>query len=78
MFRSDRIARSDGDLLIESKGELLLRRPPGRNMILIDDARLFDGAGEYPSLAEVRAWVERHRPGAEWSVETDIIRIFPV
>ena len=77
-FCSGPSAFGKSDTPIGAEVDFLLRRPPGRDMILIDDARLFDGDGEYPSLAEVRAWVARHRPNAEWSVETDIIRIFPV
>jgi len=44
------------------------------HVVLIDDARLFDGTDGYPTIAEVRAQVERERPGSALRVESDIIR----
>lgn len=47
------------------------------HVILIDDARLFGNASDYPSLHEISRLVLSHRPGWTMSVETDIIRIEP-
>ena len=45
------------------------------HVVLIDDARCFDGTGGWPDLDELRALVERYEPGLEFSVQDDIIRI---
>ena len=44
------------------------------HVVLIDDARLFDGTGGYPRLEAFTAWVEERRPGTRVSVDGDIIR----
>jgi hypothetical protein len=49
------------------------RRPD--HIVLVDDARLFVGDGEYPSLSAVRESVASLRPGWSFAVVDDIIRI---
>lgn len=56
----------------------LLGREAGRDVILVDDARCFDGTNDYPTLEQLRQLVAKHRPGAAFVVEGDIIRIHPV
>jgi predicted O-methyltransferase YrrM len=46
------------------------------SVILVDDARCF-GTGAYPTLDDVRALVERLRPGWTCVTKDDIIRIHP-
>ena len=52
----------------------LLHHPVRRHLVLIDDARLFTGTDGYPTIDELRTWVERERPGSRVDVEADIIR----
>jgi hypothetical protein len=47
------------------------------DVILIDDARYFDGTHDYPRLEEVAAFVRERRPRYQMNVEDDIIRITP-
>jgi hypothetical protein len=47
------------------------------HVMLIDDARHFTGAGDYPTLDELRAFVHNHRPELVVEVADDIIRIHP-
>ncbi len=51
--------------------EAIFRHPVAGHVILIDDARLFDGTGGYPTVEQVRALDRR------WSVtvDLDIIRL---
>lgn len=56
----------------------LLAMPPACNVILIDDARLFDGNKGYPKIGEIQELVEVARPSATLSILNDIIRICPV
>jgi hypothetical protein len=51
--------------------------PVRGHVILIDDARLFVGADDYPTLAEVEGLVARQRPELRVSVADDVIRIAP-
>lgn len=44
------------------------------HVILIDDARLFLGQGDYPTIDELKEIVLRQRPGWVFEVEDDIIR----
>lgn len=71
-------ARAVSDPPIGTELDHLLRRPAGGNVVLIDDARLFDGRNGYPTLAEIREFVSRLRPQATFEVALDIIRIAPV
>jgi len=54
--------------------QALLARPPGGDVVLIDDARQLTGTGGYPALDELRAAIRHNRPHAEVTVEDDIIR----
>jgi hypothetical protein len=47
------------------------------HVILIDDARCFDGNNGYPSLAEIKTCVNERRPDQICEVRDDIIRIHP-
>jgi hypothetical protein len=47
------------------------------HVILIDDARCFDGSHDYPTLAAVKEMVARHRPGYAFTVVNDVLRIHP-
>jgi len=44
------------------------------HVVLVDDARLFDGTGGYPHLDAFMAWVNEKRPGSRVSIDGDIIR----
>jgi hypothetical protein len=71
-------ARGDTDTPIAKKLSLVLSRPPGRDIVLIDDARLFTGKDDYPSVDWVRQLVRQQRPTAKVELEGDIICVFPV
>ncbi len=71
-------ARAPVDPPIGAELDHLLRRPPGRNVVLIDDARLFSGRDGYPSVPELRTVIRSRRPTATFVVELDIIRVGPI
>ncbi len=62
---------------VSAELESVLVAPVRGHVVLIDDARLFDGTGGYPALDDVRRWVCECRPDLAWSVERDIIRLVP-
>jgi len=51
--------------------------PVRGHVILIDDARLFNGKDDYPEKEEVKTYVRTHMPDYSFSVKNDIIRILP-
>ena len=65
-------ARDDTPIMAELTA--LVAHPVRGHVVLIDDARLFDGTGGYPRLDELTAWVKARRPGTQVSVDGDIIR----
>lgn len=52
----------------------LVAHPVRGHVVLIDDARLFDGTDSYPRLDELTTWVKARRPGTHVSIDGDIIR----
>ena len=66
--------RAQIDTPVAQELSALLRHPVRGHVVLIDDARLFTGSGGYPSIEDVRAWVETERPGSAVTVDADIIR----
>lgn len=55
----------------------ILAHPIKQHVILIDDARLFDGEHAYPVLEKLTGYVLERRPEWQVSVARDIIRITP-
>ncbi|MCX7747194.1 MAG: hypothetical protein N2645_09930 [Clostridia bacterium] len=47
------------------------------HVILIDDARLFVGTNDYPTLDSLKSFIRSHRPGYSFEVKNDIIRVYP-
>jgi hypothetical protein len=69
-------ARGDQDTPVRAELRAILDHPVRTHVILIDDARDFQG-GEYPTLAEVAEMVRSHPSGYEFDVRDDIIRLTP-
>jgi hypothetical protein len=64
----------DGLCPLEHEVRALLARPPGGDVILIDDARELTGTRGYPRLDELCADIRRKRPRADVTVRDDIVR----
>ncbi len=47
------------------------------HVICIDDARLFVGKNDYPTIDELSIFVQEKKPGYAFSVENDCIRLLP-
>ena len=73
-FMGGNTARGQEDSPVKAELSGLLSHPVRRHVILIDDARLFNGAGGYPTIPDVRSWIERERPGSRVFVDDDIIQ----
>ncbi len=55
--------------------EAVLAGRPGRHVILIDDARLLTGVGDYPALSDIRGFVQARWQQGQFYVVDDAIRI---
>jgi hypothetical protein len=66
-----------GTLETPIKNELtaILSHPVNGHVILIDDARCFTGENDYPTLDELKSFVQEHKPDSRFTMETDVIRI---
>lgn len=60
---------------VRSELDALFRDPIQDHVILIDDAKWFDGHGGYPTLDELRQILARDYPGHAMEVRDEIIRI---
>ncbi len=56
---------------------IIFNHPSKDHVILIDDARLFDGTHDYPTVQELRELCARERPEWNFDVVNDMIRIHP-
>lgn len=48
----------------------------GKDVILIDDARCFNGTGDYPTLEVLEEYIRNYYGNAKIKVKNDMIRIF--
>ncbi len=69
-------ADSGGDAPILRELEAVLESSVA-HLVLIDDARLFDGTNGYPTLEVVSSLVAAHRPGMPASIENDVVVCHP-
>jgi hypothetical protein len=76
-FSGGPTARGELDTPILRELHTVFERGDHRDVILIDDARLFRWHPAYPKLSKIREFVSRHRPGYKVEVRSDIIYIHP-
>ncbi len=69
--------KGDLETPVQTEVELILRHPIGGHAILVDDARLFDGTGDYPTLHDFRTQLEKLNRNYQFTVEHDMIRYLP-
>ena len=69
--------RGDKDTPVAEELEAVLARDNPRDVILIDDARCFDGTSDYPILDDLVAALRARRPDMDVRVEFDMIKVLP-
>ncbi|PYT09203.1 MAG: hypothetical protein DMF60_03045 [Acidobacteria bacterium] len=70
-------ARGDLDTPILAELASILQHDIPGHVILVDDARCFNGEHDYPTIERLREFVLGRRPELAMKVEDDIIRIHP-
>ena len=70
-------AKSDLNTPIMDELRAICNHPIDGHVVLIDDARLFTGKDDYPTLDEVRDLLSSKKPDYKFEVALDIIRITP-
>lgn len=70
-------AKGTSDTPVAKEIATILRHRIRDHVILIDDARCFDGTHDYPALNDLQEFVALSRPDYAFSVANDIIRIHP-
>jgi hypothetical protein len=70
-------ARGCSEAPIVAELKTVFAHPVKDHVILIDDARCFDGTHGYPTLDELQKLVALNRPDYVFSVLNDVIRIYP-
>ena len=70
-------AKGDLNTPIMKELSAICDHPIDGHVVLIDDARLFTGQGDYPTIDEVRDFWLSRKPDHQLEVDLDIIRITP-
>jgi len=68
-------AKGKKDTPIIEELTAILHHPIKKHVILIDDARCFNGENDYPTISEIKKFVKSIRPECQIGVKRDIIRI---
>ncbi|MBL8758257.1 MAG: hypothetical protein JNK35_07510 [Phycisphaerae bacterium] len=69
--------KADDQTPISGELAAILSHPVKGHVVVIDDARLFNGTDGYPTLEAVRQAIAKQRPDLHWEVSLDLIRITP-
>lgn len=70
-------AKGKTDTPVMNEVQIIFKHKIKDHVLLIDDARCFDGTHDYPTISELREFVGQHAENYEFSVKHDVIRIHP-
>ena len=77
-YSADITAKGEKETPIMKELGNISRHPVKQHVILIDDARCFDGTHDYPTLKELEGIARQYWPDSTFEVRDDIVRIAPV
>jgi hypothetical protein len=72
-----RTAKGETNTPIEKELDIILQSTTLVPIILIDDARLFNGKEDYPSLAAIKRQIKSYKKDFSIIVQKDIIQVIP-
>lgn len=70
-------AIGDTECPIYGEIDAIFRGQNFKHIVLVDDARCFDGRGDYPSIGELTKYIESKDPSYLVEVKDDIVRYVP-
>ena len=70
-------ATADEETPVNRELDAILRHPIRDHIVLIDDARCFGRDPDYPTIEQLRDFLQRKSPRSQMTIEDDIIRILP-
>ncbi len=73
-YSAGETARGETDCPIYEEIDAILSGSPYKHVLLVDDARLFNGQGDYPTIENLTAFVRNRNNAYELEVDRDIIR----
>jgi hypothetical protein len=76
-YSSGVTALGDKETPVEQELRTILRHPVPGHVVLIDDARLFVGEGDWPTISTIESTVHAIDPRLVVRSEDDVIRIHP-
>lgn len=74
-YSAGNTALGERETPVSAEMEAILNHSVAGHVVLIDDARNFDGTHDYPTLSSLRDYVHGAYPKADFSVKDDVIRI---
>ncbi len=76
---NNQVKTGKGELTTPILAELnhIFNHPIKNHVILIDDARLFNGLGDYPAVNQLKKYVLARNPALIFENTDDMIRIYP-
>ena len=70
-------AKGKSECPIYGEIESILNSPLS-HVILIDDARCFNGTHDYPTISELETYIQKIKPRMKVKTENDVIRVEPI
>ena len=70
-----RTAKGDKETPIIEELKCIFNHTVKKHVVLIDDARCFNGRNDYPTLRDLKAYINKLSPTSKIKVKRDIIRI---
>lgn len=74
-YSSGETAKGDLNTPIEKELRTIFSKWRKQQVILIDDARLFNGQDDYPTIAKLKKIIAREQPSLQLFIHHDVIRI---
>ncbi len=76
-FSAGQTAKGDKECPVYEELDAIFENNSAKHIVLIDDARDFNGKGDYPSIKGLERYLEQKNTNYKLEVKDDIIRLLP-